>query len=408
VALKASTWVGILAGLFVVAGLSLLIAHNWEDIGPSIRIICFLLLLGLVGEARIRTAKRNRALHIPLEVAWFLFPLLGIGLYAQTFQLSGHPIRPFLIWLTLTLPMVWASPYRYLAWIHMVSLLTVLFIGNLGHGDLNLYSSTGGEWAGIHPWAWLFTAMVWGVLWVENRTRVPLRHQNLLWGAGLAWIYMVLAAPTPFQIEHPGWLIILAFSLATIWMLGPLFLRTSERHSLGGGIAWLGLVYGLTFLWHADGHLKDDFSLFGIVITAFVLLAAIVTILRVRLERVQLDGRWSLLARGLFFFGLLLPVLTLTQNVSVIQAVGLTSNVFLAGIAVALMWYGATVGKVGEVNGGIALFLLLLITRFVDVLGDMFQSGLGMIAAGILLALVAFGLEKGRRKLLNLTREHTP
>src|SRR5688572_20777569 len=31
-------WLGIFAGLFVVAGVSLLIATNWEDIGPVTRV----------------------------------------------------------------------------------------------------------------------------------------------------------------------------------------------------------------------------------------------------------------------------------------------------------------------------------------------------------------------------------
>jgi len=109
--LDGARWLGIFAGLFVVAGISLLIATNWEDIGPLARIVAFLAILAAVGESAIRFRDRSLGLSVPLEVVWLFLPLLGIGLYGQTFQLSGDPMRPFLVWLLLTMPVAWLSPW---------------------------------------------------------------------------------------------------------------------------------------------------------------------------------------------------------------------------------------------------------------------------------------------------------
>src|SRR4051794_33992082 len=107
--LHGASWLGIFAGLFVVAGISLLIATNWEDIGPLARIGAFLVVLAAVGEGAIRFRDRSLGLSVPLEVLWLFLPLLGIGLYGQTFQLSGDPVRPSLVWLVLTMPIAWLS-----------------------------------------------------------------------------------------------------------------------------------------------------------------------------------------------------------------------------------------------------------------------------------------------------------
>ena len=79
--LDGASWLGIFAGLFVVAGISLLIATNWEDIGPLARIGAFLVALAAVGEGAIRFRDRSLGLSVPLEVLWLFLPLLGIGLY---------------------------------------------------------------------------------------------------------------------------------------------------------------------------------------------------------------------------------------------------------------------------------------------------------------------------------------
>src|SRR5438093_7826281 len=72
--LSGAAWLGVFAGLFVVAGVSLLIARNWENIGPATRVVGFLVLLLAVGAAAMRVRDRALAASLPLELLWFFLP----------------------------------------------------------------------------------------------------------------------------------------------------------------------------------------------------------------------------------------------------------------------------------------------------------------------------------------------
>jgi hypothetical protein len=54
------------------------------------------------------------------------------------------------------------------------------------------------------------------------------------------------------------------------------------------------------------------------------------------------------------------------------------------------------------------LLVGLLITRFIDVFGNMLRSGVGFIVAGVLLAGLSFALERTRRRLLAGAPEVVP
>ncbi|MDG2304376.1 MAG: DUF2157 domain-containing protein [Candidatus Binatia bacterium] len=128
--ISGTTWLAILAGLLALAGISLLIATNWEQIGPEVRIAAFRVLLGAIGEGAVRAQSRAVALAVSLEIIWLILPLLGIGLYAQTFQLSGNSIASFLVWLVLTAPLAWRSAHPIVPTRHTGSPVAVLLTGS--------------------------------------------------------------------------------------------------------------------------------------------------------------------------------------------------------------------------------------------------------------------------------------
>ena len=90
-----------------------------------------------------------------------------------------------------------------------------------------------------------------------------------------------------------------------------------------------------------------------------------------------------------------------------LHAAALLANALLALTAGLLIGYGAQFGGQTHVNLGVAVLFLLLVTRFIDVLGDMLQSGLGFIVAGLCFGLLAWMLEKVRKRFLR-TREAAP
>ncbi|MFH1018617.1 MAG: DUF2157 domain-containing protein [Pseudomonadota bacterium] len=408
ITLAASAWVAILAGLFVIAGLSLVISYNWAKIGPLPRVVAFLLLFVAVGEGYVRTRNRSRAIHLPLEFAWFFFPLLGIGLYAQTFQLSGDPIKPFLVWLALTFPLVWLSPYSYVGIVHFLALVAVLFTGNFTPGMLSLLTRQHGIVTAVDPVACLLTVVIWGMMILQTRRFLPPTHRTHLVGLGAIWIMSLLFAQTPLYIDHAGWLLTAGMAFSVLWMLTPLWSRSIERPTVSGAVPWLGLIYGMTFLWHADKPFQGTPSSPGLAVTILALVAAALVTYLTPLSRLQVRGAWAAVTRLCIGASIVLQLLALADNVIMLHSLAIAANLLLALIALLLMWHGGKVGVTNHVNVGVALLVLLLITRFIDVLGDMFRSGIGLMAAGLLLAALAYGLDRGRKKLIAMGREAAP
>ncbi len=67
---------------------------------------------------RFEPANGRSALSVPLELSLALPPAARHRALRQTFQLSGDPIQPFLVWLALTAPLAWLSPRPVVAAIH--------------------------------------------------------------------------------------------------------------------------------------------------------------------------------------------------------------------------------------------------------------------------------------------------
>jgi hypothetical protein len=407
IALSGATWIAIIAGLSVIAGISLIIAHNWDQITAPVRIGGYVLLLATVAEGYVRTLEKNRSIHLPFEFLWFFFPLLGIGLYAQTFQLSGDPVRPYFVWLVLASPIVWLSRYRYIGVLYLLSLAVLLLTGNHTSGMLNLVTKPTG-WSGADPMAWLFTGLIWVAAWVANRYYLPHGHGNYLVGLAAIWLFALFVDDTPFHLSHAGWLFVSAVSLAILWMLAPsFFLEALGHENLSGLAVWLGTIYSMTFLWHGTGPLRGDTTPSGFYTACICFVAATAVALTAPLHKWIADHRWIAAVRATVIASLLLALLTLTESAAVLHGAALLANALLVLAAGLLIGYGAHFGGQTHVNLGVAVLFLLLVTRFIDVLGDMLQSGLGFIIAGLFFGLLAWMLEKVRKRFLR-TREETP
>jgi hypothetical protein len=407
-ALSASTWVAILAGLFVVAGLSLIIAHNWESIGALSRVLAFLVLFAAVGETALRVGSKSRGLQLGMEFVWFSFPLLGIGLYAQSFQLSGDPIRPFLVWLLLTLPLSYWVSSPYVGRVHLVALITVLFSGNLMSGMLSLDSIPPGTWSHIQPLAWGLTVVIWGVLFLQAKRFLPSVIRNQFLALFLIWLFSLLLGSTPFRVYHTAWLFAAGMGFSTIWMLFPLLISREGVAQSVGAVPWLGLVYAMTFLWHVDSVFTGETSVSGLVLSSLAVAGALFLALFAPLTSWKLSGIPAMAVRALVVVVVLLSLLGLQGEVWILHAIGVAANFLLAAIAGLLMWHGSKILSAWAINAGVALLVLLLITRFFDVLGDMVRSGVGLIVAGLILGAIGYVAEKGRRKLLVRGREPRP
>lgn len=382
------TWLAIAAGLFVLAGISLLIATNWESIGPEVRIGAFLVLLLAIGESAIRT--RARLVGVALELVWLAFPLLGIGLYAQTFQLSGEAITPFLVWLALTAPLAWMSRHEVVPSAHTAALAGALLLGSfVSEGPMLIRDVT-------TPTAWGLSIATLALVVAQSARLLPEGQRYHVLGIAAAWLLGVLAVTPPFGLENAAWIIVACFALTTLWMVGLVRFSASTSEKLTGATAWIGLLYALTFAWHSDGAFDGDATTSGVVATVVLSITAFVG---AGTAPVSGSSRTILVSRALLAAPLALSFAVLGGPGGV-HVAAVLANFVLVAIAVALMWHGSIERDPGEINFGILTLLVVLVTRFLDVFGTFLQSGLGFIVAGLLLAALAYALERTRRRLL--------
>ena len=406
-------WLAVFAGLFVVAGVSMLVASNWEQIGPGVRIGAFLLLLATVGESALRTRSSEAAIALPLELLWFFLPLLGIGLYVQTFQISGgDPLQAVLTWLALAAPIAWTSPRAVVPVVHAAAMAAVVFTGNFfpfhaewfGHGGPRSMLSLldGGSLT-----AWTLTLVLLAAIVAEGARLLPRPHRFHFVGVLPAWLLALLIAPTSFHLAHPGWIVLAAMSLASTWLALLGFLGAGSDESSPATVAWLALAWGLSFTWHTTDAFSGDAGIGGV---ALVLACAAVAVLGVLASPSPgLGSRPGQAARSrmLMLAGLGIESLYILPVGGIPWLAGVANNVLLGFAATGLMWQGAEAGDAVLVNLGVGALLLLLVTRFLDVFGSLFASGLGLIVAGVLLAGLSLALERTRRRLLATSREAT-
>lgn len=402
-------WLAVFAGAFVVAGVSLLVARNWEDLGPAVRVGAFLIVLLVVGEAAIRSRERSLAFALPLELVWFFLPLLGIGLYGQTFQLTGDPIQPYLVWLGLTAPLAWLSRRPVVATVHTFALIAVLFFGNYVVAGFSMLIGSGvgaprgmlalaGEPTSLR--AWILSLLLLVAVAAQSLCLLPRHHRHHFVGVWAVWVLGVLVAPTPLNVEHPGWIILAAVSLATLWMMALTSLDTSLEERATAATAWLGTLYALSFTWHMNEAASGDVSRGGRPLIAALIVLALVTVVLLPAGRLSPRPAWALAARFACTLPIGVAMLYLTDDVRLVWLAALAMNVLLLAVAIGLMWHGSLERDPAQVNAGVLVVVAVLITRFLDVFGSMLQSGIGFIVAGLLLAALAAALERTRRRLI--------
>jgi uncharacterized membrane protein len=407
--LDGATWLGIFAGLFVVAGVSLLIATNWDDIGPLVRVGSFLALLLVIGECAIRFRDRSLGLSVPLELVWLFLPLLGIGLYGQTFQLSGDTIRPFLVWLALTAPLAWLSPRAVVASIHTSAMAAVLFTGNFlieparsivgggTTGPTGLLTLIDG---GDTPRAWLLSLLMLAAITLQSLRLLPRAHRHHFVGIWIVWLFCLLVAETPFELAHEGWIALAGMALATTWIVVLTAMDASLEERATSILVWLGAVYALTFTWHADDPADGAASLAGIAVAGAAIFGAVGGAGALPARRLNPLPTWALAAKLVLVAPVVLALAYLSTDLRLVWLSAILMNVILLIVAIGFMWHGSLVRDARQINLGVLVLVWILITRFLDIFGSMLTSGVGFIVTGLLLAGLAWTLEKTRRRLI--------
>ena len=401
---RAAHWIAAAAGLFVALGVILVVASNWDKIGALAKMSAYLLLFYAAGEAALRLDDKPSA-AIPLETLWFFMPVIGIGLYAQIFNLSGDPVKPYLAWAVLSSPLALLSRRPLAAYLCAILLFVVLYFGTLGSGSmLSLVSPS--RYAAqtqaqpLWHWAAALAVMAGGAaLYPGKRLGLPL-------GAAAVWTFLMLAAGTAVSVGSPALLLLAAMSLAALWLT-----YGSEPEDDKAGLAlkvWLAAVYAATFFWHYKPSYAPDWrhdTPAGTAVTWLLFGGGLLSVLG-RPQRLLPGGRNEhYLAKGLLAASMLCAFLLFDATELSAKLLAVTANLILAVYGVANILGGARNSSEKQINLGVAVITLVAVTRFVDVFGTMLRSGVAFIVTGLVFAALAWAVNKGRKALIESVKK---
>ncbi len=399
---KAVHWIGAAAGLFIALGVILVAAHNWDKIGALAKMGAFLLLFAGTAEASQRFEDKPSA-AIPLETLWFFMPVLGIGLYAQIFNLSGDPVKPYIVWAALSSPLAVLSKRPLVAYLTSILLFVVLYWGTLSiHTILSLTLRFN---EAMQPsWHW---ALALGVL-AAGAALYPGRRSGLPLGAGISWLFFMLATDTAIKVRSQALLLLAGMSLAVLWLSW----GSEEDGGARPGLpltVWTGAVYLMTFFWHHKPEVHRYYgqgdTAAGAVITWGVFAAALLT-LALRKQRLLPEGKTQdLLAKGLLAASMLAAFLLLDANEGSAKLLAVIANLILAAFGAGCIMSGARNSDEKLINRGVAVIALTAITRFLDIFGGLLKSGVAFIITGLAFAALAYGINRGRKALIEAVKK---
>ena len=254
--LKAAHWISLMAGLFIAAGLSLIIAHNWDRIGAAAKMLAYLAAFAAVAEASIRFEDKP-SVATPTGAIWFFMPVIGIGLYAQLFNLSGDPVKPYLAWLAWSCR--WpSSRNKFHAAMTIALAFVVLYYGSFSGQNMIAGRLLRARKRSVPLLHWLWPPLLMVSAFALYFYKVKTGGFSRLIGLSLIWLLIALLAPTALQLKSMAFIMLAFISLAVTWLVST---REEDGVSRLPAIAWTAVVYAMTFFWHYRAYetgLKGD------------------------------------------------------------------------------------------------------------------------------------------------------
>ncbi|PIU18440.1 MAG: hypothetical protein COT18_10510, partial [Elusimicrobia bacterium CG08_land_8_20_14_0_20_59_10] len=396
---KAAHWIAAIAGLFISIGVILVVSYNWDNIGAETKIAAFLLLLGAVAYAAMSLEEKPAA-AIPLETLWFFMPALGIGLYAQIFNLSGDPVKPYLVWSALSIPPALLLKRNLNSYFCSILLFAVLFWGTLG--STNMLSLTAGYKQAAQPaWHWLLAlaALAGGfAMYPANRLRKPL-------GAGLIWLFAMLAADTAIRVKSAALLLLAAMSMSVLWLLWGMDDEASEAGL--PLVLWTAAVYTMTFFWHytpAYAELSGQTTSAGTLLVWVFFSAALLSLLFLK-RRLFSGDKDDILGKGILAASMLCAFLLFGASEASAKLLAVIANFILAAFGLGCIMSGARNSSEKMINRGVAVITLTAITRFLDIFGGLLKNGMAFIITGLAFAALAYFVNQGRKALIGSVKK---
>lgn len=349
---------GGLGALIVCLGISLIIAKNWYALSDLIKISGFIALLGGTHFAGLYLASKEynktaQALH-------FLgagLVLAGIGLIAQIFHLHSDKGEAFLTWTIMILPLAILLRNGPIA---LMSAIAFTVWGNI----YMKYSLVNSEWMNLVVFnsSMCILAVMTGLL---------LKYKN---------------SEIASYLQTPGMIILVLDSY--IFGFSHNFGNIDfpkEVHILPYTILVASIIAGIYLFIRNKYNRFDQYFIVAIGINAVPVLLICIAFL------FDFDSN-SYFEH--FSYGWTQKIYYLPFLMSVFAWVGYFALAFWGVI------YGALNHHRWMLNCNIILIGVGVFTRFVDLVGNMMDTGMMFIVCGLVIFAIGFGLEKWRRRLI--------
>ncbi|MDZ8118412.1 DUF2157 domain-containing protein [Pontiella agarivorans] len=369
-----------LGSLLIGSGIILLFAHNWDDLSRPARAV--LSFCPLIAGALLSTAALLKSDGPALREAAGIFHSLMVGasiaLIGQTYHLPGDAPDFMLTWALLALPLQFllSSTGAYLIYLGLIGGWSVAAQADLGQAAAY----------------WLLLLPALGKLWgmIKVKRHAP---DTLISFYGLL-IAVLISTGVVFEKTVPGlWIVAYSALLSGIALAGLKLYGSEEGWSNPPktvgiiGIALLSYLFTWTYFWDDIGwsyvrhswNYKPWGQTFDISITlVFILiwLAATFSTIRTRTTETLVPAAFPVLGILCFLFGV-------SGGTSAATASGLIFNGFMLFFGILYIVLGCRNVRLRQLNGGMAVVSLLLITRF-------FDHRFSFVARGIIFILLGF------------------
>ncbi len=384
----------IMGSLLIGAGIILLFAHNWEDLTRPTRAILSFCPLAIGVALSVLALARNGS--IALREASGIFHTLAIGatlsLIGQTYHLPGNMPGFLLSWSLLAMPLMYLlhSTGVYLIYLALIC------------GWSGVAQNTYGHAAGF--WPLLLPPVAHLVRLVRNERYAV---ESSISFAGLI-IALWIALGIVFEHTVPGlWMITYSSLLAGIGLIGVrLYGDRQGWHNIPKTFSTIGIValsYMLTWedMWHDVGwgytHSGWSYQSWGAWMDGGITLLCAVGWIVIALKTVRRDSIETV-TMGIFplVTGLCFATGSLMDDANLFNA--LIFNAFMLFLGIMYIVLGCRKNQLRQLNGGMGILALLLVTRFFDAEYGYLARGIVFIILGTIFLTVNLVMVRRRNR----------
>ncbi|MCK5862814.1 MAG: DUF2157 domain-containing protein [Candidatus Hydrogenedentes bacterium] len=367
----------VLGALLIGLGVILLLAHNWDTLPRTGRIILSFSPL-LIGQILVGWTLLKRHNSLAWKEGSGLFLALSVGasiaLISQTYHISGSMSTFLLTWIIL------GGPILYILNASSVALLYIV--------GITCWAGAVQSQGGQAVLFWFLASFLVPHVWQAYDRNAPGPRMHLLsWAICLA---LPIALGLVLERRMPGlWVLIYSGTFSSLFIFGRLIFKDSKLNAftISGfiGIVILGIVFTYTSSWRHIGwwyyRSAAEYDTLGVLQDYLLVLLALTSTAVPLVRSVSSRDRLTIAAVGLPLLAIFaFSASSLGLDNSIIAAV---FNLYLLCFGGIVMWYGFARERLLYINVGMIVLALLIIVRF-------FDAHISFTIRGILFILLGF------------------